>query len=433
MIDLNLLRTNPDVVRAAIKNKSASVDLDLLLQLDKDHVAMIQQVEEMRAERNKLSSSMKGGKPDPETIAKARALRDELNKKEEELAGKKAEFLALYKKVPNIPTDDTPIGHSEEENQVVRQWGTKREFDFAPKNHYDIALHHGWIDKERAAKVTGARFAYLKGDLVKLQMALMSMVMDKLSDEAFIASIVAEEGLKVSTKPFEPVLPPYMIRTPMYDAMDRLEPTEERYKIEGQDLWLQGSAEHVLGSMHADEIFEEADLPVRYLGYATSFRSEAGAAGKDMEGIIRLHQFDKLELESFSTADAAHDEHLLFAAIQERLMQLIGIPYQKLQKCTFDIGKPNAKGSDIEAWLPGQDKYRETHTADYMTDYQARRLNTRVRRTEGALEFIHTNDATAFACGRALIAIIENYQNEDMSVTVPDVLQSYMGGRKTIG
>jgi len=171
-----------------------------------------------------------------------------------------------------------------------------------------------------------------------------------------------------------------MIKTAPYDAMDRLHPTEERYKIEGQDLWLQGSAEHVLGSMHQDEIFREQDLPLRYIGYATSFRGEAGTYGKDMEGIIRMHQFDKLEMESFSTAETSHEEHLFFSAIQEHLMQELQLPYRKLQKCTFDIGKPNAKGSDIEVWLPGQGKYRETHTADYMTDYQARRLNTRVKR-----------------------------------------------------
>ena len=433
MIDLNILRNNPSIVLAAIRNKSATVDLDLLIKLDQEHVGLLREVEEMRAERNRLASSMKGGKPDPAAIARARALREQLAKLEVALDEKKQAFIELYKKVPNIPTADTPIGHSEEENQVVHEWGNRRDFGFKPRNHAEIALFHGWIDKERAAKVTGTRFVYLKGDLVKLQFALIAFVLDRLTDEAFITRIVEDHRLPISTRPFLPVLPPYMIRTPIYDAMDRLEPVEERYKIEGQETWLQGSAEHVLGSMHAEETFNEQDLPIRYLGYATSFRSGAGAAGKDMEGIIRLHQFDKLELESFSTRDTSHDEHLLLCAIQERLMQLLAIPYRKLQKCTFDIGKPNAKGSDIEAWLPGQGKYRETHTADYMTDYQARRLNTRVRRTSGAMEFIHTNDATAFACGRTLVAIIENYQNEDMSVDIPSEIQPYMGGRTKIG
>jgi len=262
---------------------------------------------------------------------------------------------------------------------------------------------------------------------VMLQFALIQFVMNALTSEEVLKKIIADLGLKVSSKPFTPVLPPYMIRTEPYDAMDRLEPREDRYKIEGQDLWLQGSAEHVLGSMHANEIFLEKDMPVRYIGYATSFRGEAGTYGKDMEGIIRMHQFDKLEMESFSCAETSHEEHLLFSGIQEYLMQQLQIPYRKLQKCTFDIGKPNAKGSDIEAWLPGQGKYRETHTADYMTDYQARRLQTRVRRESGDLELIHTNDATAFACGRALVAILENYQNEDGSVRVPEVLIPFLG------
>ncbi|MCA3394488.1 MAG: hypothetical protein INF85_02440, partial [Roseomonas sp.] len=281
MIDLNILRNQPSIVLAAIRNKSASVDLDLLIKLDQEHVSLLREVEEMRAERNRLASSMKGGKPDPSAIARARALREELAKLEVALDEKKQAFIELYKKVPNIPTADTPIGHSEEENQVVHEWGDRRDFGFKPRNHAEIALFHGWIDKERAAKVTGTRFVYLKGDLVKLQFALIAFVLDRLTDEAFITRIVEDHRLPISTRPFLPVLPPYMIRTPIYDAMDRLEPVEERYKIEGQETWLQGSAEHVLGSMHAEETFNEQDLPIRYLGYATSFRSEAGAAGKD--------------------------------------------------------------------------------------------------------------------------------------------------------
>lgn len=372
------------------------------------------------------------GKPDAVMLEEAKSLKEKIQADEKEFEAVETEFFALYKKIPNIPTTDTPVGLTEDDNQVVKQWGKIREFDFPVKNHAEIGTLRDWIDKERAANVSGARFAYLKGDLVRLQMALVQWVMDILMSHEVLAKIIAENNLKVSDKPFVPVLPPLMIKTEPYDAMDRLEPREDRYKIEGEDLWLQGSAEHVLGSMHAGEIFAEAEMPIRYLGYATSFRGEAGTYGKDMEGIIRMHQFDKLEMESFSTAETSHDEHLLFSAIQEYLMQQLEIPYQKLQKCTFDIGKPNAKGSDIEAWLPGQQKYRETHTADYMTDYQSRRLQTRVRRADGSVELIHTNDATAFACGRILVAIIENYQNADATVNVPKVLQPYMGGKERI-
>lgn len=433
MIDIKILRTNPELVRKALHDKVTKwVDLDKVIELDLARVSLGQELDALRARRNTLSSEMGKGKPEPEKLAEAKELKERIQTLEEEFIKIEEEFLALYKKIPNIPTADTPVGLTEDENVVVKQWGKIREFDFPIRNHAEIAEIRGWIDKERAANVAGSRFAYLKWDLVKLQFALIQWVMDTVGESSVLDKIIAEHGLNVSNKPFTPVLPPYMIKTAPYDAMDRLEPREDRYKIEGQDLWLQGSAEHVLGSMHAGEIFAEAEMPVRYIGYATSFRWEAGTYGKDMEGIIRMHQFDKLEMESFSVAENAHDEHMLFSGIQEHLMQQLEIPYQKLQKCTFDIGKPNAKGSDIEAWLPGQQKYRETHTADYMSDYQARRLQTRVRRTSGDVELIHTNDATAFACGRALVAIMENYQNADATVTVPKVLRNYMGGKEVI-
>lgn len=433
MIDIKILRNNPEIIKKALHDKVTKwVDLERVIELDAARIALGQELDALRMRRNDISASMGKGKPEPEKLAEAKDLKEKIQVGEKEFETIETEFLALYKKIPNIPTADTPIGLTEEENVIVKQWGKIREFDFPVRNHAEIWTIRGWIDKERAANVAGSRFAYLKGDLVKLQFALIQWVMDSLSDSAVLAGIIKEHNFSVSNKPFVPVLPPYMIKTAPYDAMDRLEPREDRYKIEGEDLWLQGSAEHVLGSMHAGEIFAESEMPVRYLGYATSFRGEAGTYGKDMEGIIRMHQFDKLEMESFSTAETSHDEHLLFSGIQEWLMQQLEIPYQKLQKCTFDIGKPNAKGSDIEAWLPGQSQYRETHTADYMTDYQSRRLQTRVRRTSGDVELIHTNDATAFACGRALVAIMENYQNEDCTVTVPKVLRNYIGGKERI-
>lgn len=433
MIDIKILRNNPEIIKKALHDKVTKwVDLDRVIELDAARLALGQELDALRMRRNDISASMGKGKPEPHLLAEAKELKEKIQTGEKKFEEIESEFLALYKKIPNIPTLDTPIGLTEEENVIVKQWGKIREFDFPIKNHAEIATVRGWIDKERAANVAGSRFAYLKGDLVKLQFALIQWVMDSLSDSTVLAGIIKEHNLSVSDKPFTPVLPPYMIKTAPYDAMDRLEPREDRYKIEGEDLWLQGSAEHVLGSMHAGEIFDEVEMPVRYLGYATSFRGEAGTYGKDMEGIIRMHQFDKLEMESFSTAETSHEEHLLFSGIQEWLMQQLEIPYQKLQKCTFDIGKPNAKGSDIEAWLPGQSQYRETHTADYMTDYQSRRLQTRVRRTSGDVELIHTNDATAFACGRALVAIMENYQNEDCTVTVPKVLRNYIGGKERI-
>ena len=430
MLDINYIRSNPDRVKEFSKQKGYQVDVDNVLRLDERRRSLGRAIDKLREERNSVASSMKqSAKPSPEVIANGKRIKEELSTLEEELRHIDQDYIFLLKQIPNAPTADVPIGTTEDENVVAELIGEPTEFDFAPKNHWEIGQTRGWIDKERAAKVAGSRFAYIMGDLVKLQMAIVQFTIDTLSDESKIREIITSAGLEgVSTKPFTPVLPPFMIRTDLYDAMDRLEPRDDRYKIEGDELWLQGSAEHVLGSMHADEIFAEADLPIRYLGYATSFRQEAGTYGKDMEGILRMHQFDKLEMESFTTQESGLSEHLFFVAIQKYLLAQLGLPFRVLQKCTFDIGKPNARGIDMEVWLPGQDQYRETHTADYMTDYQARRLKTRVRRTNGEVELIHTNDATAFALGRIMIAVIENYQTADQRVNIPPVLQKYLGG-----
>ena len=434
MLDINYIRDNRQKVEDAIKNKGYTIDLDEILQLDDARKELSQKTDILRQERNLISYQMKNGQPDQALISRGKEIKQELSSLEEKLSSVESDFLAKLKTVPNVPCDDVPVGLSEDENEVAEVCGEPTKFNFEPKNHYEIGQARGWIDKERASKVTGARFAYIKGEMVSLQMAIVNFVMNSLSDEGVIKEICEANHLEhISTKPFTTVLPPLMLRTEMYDAMDRLEPRDDRYKIEGEELWLQGSAEHVLGSMHAGEIFAEQDLPVRYLGYATSFRQEAGTYGKDMEGIIRMHQFDKLEMESFSTKETSREEHELFVAIQRWLIEQLRLPYRVIRKCTFDIGKPDARGIDMEVWLPGQGKYRETHTADYMTDYQSRRLNTRVRRDEtGEVELVHTNDATAFALGRIMIAVIENYQNEDMTVRVPEVLRKYLNGKEIL-
>ena len=433
MLDINYIRANRKKVEDAIHNKGYEISLDRILSLDDERKNHSQSIDALRQERKQISAKMKDGKPNQSLIEKGKTIKKDLSELESKLSEVEKEYISQLKTVPNVPEDDVPVGLSEDENEVAEVVGKPRDFDFTPKNHFEIGQIRGWIDKERAAKVTGARFAYIKGDMVKLQMAIVNFVMDSLSDERVIKEIVEKSGLDgVSTKPFTLVLPPLMLRTDIYDAMDRLEPQEDRYKIEGEDLWLQGSAEHVLGSMHAGEIFTEEEMPVRYLGYATSFRQEAGTYGKDMEGIIRMHQFDKLEMESFSTKETSRKEHELFVAIQRWLLEQLLLPYRVIRKCTYDIGKPDARGIDMEVWLPGQNKYRETHTADYMTDYQSRRLSTRVRRENGEVELVHTNDATAFALGRIMIAIIENYQNEDATVRVPEILRKYMNGKEIL-
>jgi seryl-tRNA synthetase len=258
-------------------------------------------------------------------------------------------------------------------------------------------------------------------------------VLQTLGDERILEHLIQENGLQVSAKPFTPVLPPAMLRTEPYRASARLNAEEVTYKIEQDDLWLQASAEHTLCTMYWNEILPEDMFPIRYLGYATSFRREAGTYGKDEEGIFRMHQFDKLEMESFATPETGLDEHRLHIAIQEYLVRSLGLPYRLLQKCTADIGKPNAAGVDIDCWFPAQGNYRETHTADYMTDYQSRDLKIRLRRTHGnATELVHTADATAFAMSRILKAILENFQTADGHVIIPEILRPFMNGQAQI-
>lgn len=435
MLDIRFIRQNAEAVQQNARHKNYSVDIAQLLKLDDQRRELAARADELRERRNANAAKMKGvqGKPDHSIIDEGKAIKTELAELEESLGLLESDVLRMQKAVPNMALADVPVGESEDENVVASIVGEPTKFDFAPRNHWEIAEQREWIDKERAAKVAGSRFAYIKGDLVKLQFAIIQFVINTLSDTDTVAAIAKDAGLEgIATKPFMPILPPLMIRTDIYDAMDRLEPRDDRYKLEDDDLWLQGSAEHVMGSMHANEIIPEAQLPLRYIGYATSFRREAGTYGKDMEGILRMHQFDKLEMESLTTGDDGLREHQLMVAIQQHLLSQLELPYRVIQKCTADIGKPNASGVDMEAWLPGQDQYRETHTADYMTDYQARRLNTRVRREDGSLELVHTNDATAFALGRVMIAIIENGQQEDGTVNIPTVLQPYFGGRTSL-
>lgn len=432
MLDIQFIRENPELVAEKSEQKGYKVDIKQLLELDTQRRTRLTQVEELRARRNMLSDAMKGGKPTSEQIKQGRQLKEEIVRIEAELSPLEEHFTELLKTVPNMPLEDVPIGHSEEENVVAKKVGVPKDFDFTPKAHHEIAEPKDLIDKERAAKISGSRFAYIKGDLVLLQLAIMQFVMQTLGDERVLQRLIDDNKLNLIAKPFTPVLPPAMLRTEPYVASARLNAEEVTYQLAQDDLWLNASAEHTLCTMYWNEVLPEDMFPVRYIGYSTSFRREAGTYGKDTEGILRMHQFDKLEMEVFSTPETGFDEHKLLVAIQEYLVQQLELPYQLLQKCTFDIGKPNARGIDIECWFPGQGKYRETHTADFMTDYQSRDLKIRVKRKSGETELVHTNDATAFALGRIMAAIIENYQTADGHIIIPDVLRPFMQARDQI-
>jgi seryl-tRNA synthetase len=432
MLDIQVIRDGPEKVREKSKQKGYDIDVDALLRLDTERRATLTKIEELRAKRNELNTQTKGQKPSNEQMEQGKQLREQVASLEEALRKLDEQYWPALKAVPNMPLDMVPVGYTEEENQVVKVVGDIPAFAFTPKNHWEIAEKKGWLDKERAAKIAGNRFVYLKGDLVLMEFALWQFGLTTLTNQSTLQDIINENGLEgVGAKPFTPVLPPAMARTDVFQATGRLNKEEQTYKIEDEDLWLNASAEHTLSPMYMDEIVSEAEMPIRLVGYTTAFRREAGTYGKDTEGFLRLHQFNKLEMESFTTKEASLGEHLFMIAIQEHLMKQLGLPYRVVEKCTADIGRPNAKGVDIDVWLPGQSQYRETHTADYITDYQARPMKTRVRREDGTVELVHTNDATAFS-ERPLIAIIENNQTADGDVIVPEALRPFMGGREMI-
>lgn len=421
MLDINFIRENIDLVKKTIINKHASVNIDKLLELDKKRRELISEIETLRTQRNIVAKER--------DIEKGKEIKSKLEKLEPQLENVNQDFYNLMILVPNITLSDTPIGKDESENKVIRKWGEPKKFDFQIKDHIELGNLLNLIDTETAAKVTGSRFTYLKNEAVILQFAIIRFTLDILQNQKILKGLAQKIDGNMSDKTFIPVLPPMMINPEVYTKMARLDPTqaEERYYLPADDLYLIGSAEHTLGPIHMDQVIEEKEFPLRYVGYSTSFRREAGSYGKDVRGILRVHQFDKIEIESFNLAENGAKEQEFIVAIQEYLMQSLNIAYQVVAICTGDMGKPDARQFDIETWMPAQDKYRETHTSDYMTDYQSRRLNTRVKRKDGKTELVHMNDATAFAIGRILIAILENYQQKDGSVKIPEVLQKYTG------
>ena len=433
MLDIKLIRENADKVKQAAKNKNIDLDVDELLELDQEKRKAQTKIDELRAKRNELAEAGKklfkanSKKPSKEQIAKGKKIKVELVELEERLREIKIKYNKLIYSVPNIISKDTPIGPDESGNKVIRKFKKPAEFQFKPKDHMELGILNGIIDTEKSAKISGARFNYLFGGAVLLQFALIQFLFNTLTNKKIIKMLAKKAGNPFD-KPFTPVIPPVIARSEIMKKMDRFEPLEDRYYIEQDDSLLIGSAEHTLGPLHMNEVIDEKDLPIRYIGYSTAFRREAGTYGKDTAGIFRRHQFDKAEMESFAAPKHGLAEQNLIVAIQEYLIQQLEIPYQVVAICSGDMGKPDFKQIDIECWMPSQNKYRETHTSDYMTDYQARRLNIKYKNNKGEKEFVHMNDATAFAIGRMLIAILENYQQADGSIVVPKVLRKYMPG-----
>jgi seryl-tRNA synthetase len=409
VIDLRAARTDPDAFRAALARKGAAKQLDELLEADRAVLDVQPRVEELRARRKGGS-----GKPTPEQLVELERVKAELQQLEAELATAEARRKDLLDRIPNPPADDTPDGFSDEDAVEVRRVGEPRSFDFPVKDHLDLAEAFGWIDTERAAKVSGSRFAYRMGDLALLELALYRYALDRLGQ-----------------KGFTPVLPPVLVRE---DAMygTGFLPTDEVniYRVERDELYLTGTAEVGLASMRMGEVIEEEMLPLRYAGYSTNFRREAGAAGKDTRGIFRVHQFDKVEMFVFTTTDVARDEHERLLAIEEELIGDLEIPYRVVNIAAGDLGASAVKKYDIEGWFPGQERYRELTSTSNTTDYQARRLDIRTRR-DGKLEHVATLNGTAVTA-RTAIALLENFQDETGAVAVPEPLWAY-GAPRMLG
>ena len=425
MLDIKFIRENADKIKEAAKNKNIVLDVDKLLNLDKERRKLQSQIDEFRAERNELAKIGKQGKPTDEQIEKGKKIKTEITEIEKKLDVVERDYKKLMYATPNIYSEDTPICTDESGNKILRQYGEIPKFDFKIKDHMELGKLHNLIDTGKSAVISGARFNYLFCEAVMLQFALIQFVFQTLTDRKIIKKLAKKVNNPFDT-PFIPVVPPVIIKAEIMKKMDRFDPIEDRYYLKEDDSLLVGSAEHTLGPLHMNEILDEKDLPIRYVGYSTAFRREAGTYGKDTAGILRRHQFDKLEMESFIQPKYGVVEQDLIIAIQEYLVQQLKIPYQIVIKCTGDMGKQDFRAVDIECWMPGQNKYRETHTSDYMTDYQARRLNIKCRGKDGNKEFVHMNDATAFAIGRMLIAILENYQQADGSIVVPKILRKYM-------
>lgn len=426
MLDIKFIRENVELVKKNNQNKRVSVDIDQLLKFDEERKVVQTELEGLRNERNKISKT----RPNDVEIAEMRKLGEKIKDLESLFKDREEKIQDLLYKIPNITHESTPVGPDESGNKVLRQVGNLPNFSFQPKEHWELGQEKRLIDNERAAEISGARFTYLKGPLAILQFALINHALSILTNEQKLSKIIQEAGLKVPATPFIPVIPPVMIKPDIFHKMARLEPKEERYYIPSDDLYLIGSAEHTLGPLHLNETIENVNVPLRYVGVSLAFRREAGSYGKDTKGILRVHQFDKIEMESFSLPEDSVEEQNFFVAIQEELIKTLQLPYQVVQICTGDMGGPDARQIDLETWMPGQNKYRETHTSDLMTDYQSRRLKTKIRKNDGTTVLAHMNDATAYAIGRTLIAIMENYQQEDGTILVPEVLRKYTGFEK---
>ncbi len=415
MLDPKFVRQNVALVKENLRRRGLAANLvDHWLAWDQKRRRLEEQLQELRAERNKARARQKA-KPSQKDIEKARRRREEIQKKEKKLRGVMAEWEAALRLLPNMAAPDVPTGKSAADNVVVRQWREKPKFSFPPQDYLTLAERLGIIDVKNAGKISGPRFGFLVAEGALLELALIE----------YSFHLALKNG-------FVPIIPPVLLKKQFEAALGYGEHGgwDDMYVLEKDNLVLTATTEHALVARHADDLFAEKDLPRRYVGFSSAFRREAGSYGRDTRGIFRVHQFDQTEFISFTRPEDSDREQEFLVGLEEELMQGLKLPYRVVKMCSADLAQPQWRRYDLEVWLPGQKQYRETHSASNCTDYQARRLNIRFRRRDGRREYVHILNATGLAIGRTIIAILENYQQKDGSVVIPEVLQKWVGKEK---
>jgi len=412
MLDIKVIRENPEEIKRKIVRKGANGELiDNIIALDERRRELILKIEESQSELNKRSKdiAMLHGQQKIDAINEAGSISEKIKELKPELDKIVEEYKKTMLQIPNPPSDDVEDGASDKENTTNRIWGKPTEFDFKILDNVQLGEKLDVVDIERAVKISGSRFFFIKGDLAILELSLFRYAVDLLVAEGFTLMI-----------------PPVMLNRAIMEGAGYIPGGEDEIYRTQDDQYLAATAEQPLAGYHMDETLNEKDLPIRYVGISTCFRREAGSHGKDVRGILRGHQFNKVEMFVYTTPEKSEEEHEYLVSLEEKLMQGLGLPYEVSNICAGDLGAPAVKKFDIQAWIPSEGKYRETHSCSNCTDYQARRLNIRYKNKEGKTEFVHTLNGTGFS-ERPLIAIMENYQQKDGSVKVPEILQKYTG------
>ena len=421
MLDPKLIKEKPEIIRNMLKSRAVKFDLEELIESDQKRREFIIKTDELRKKKNQvaitISEKKKAGEDASSILAEMKNISNELTKLESEQEEIEKKYLKLASTIPNLVDKSVPLGIDDSSNKEIKKWGNIPKFDFKIKDHIDISEDLSLVDLERAAKVAGARFYYLKNDLVRLNQALIHFGLDFLTQKGYSL-----------------VQPPYMInRESMEGAVIAEDFEEVIYKVQDEDLYMIGTSEHAMAAMHSKEIIEGKNMPMKYAGISPCFRKEAGAHGRDQKGIFRVHQFDKIEQFIFSKPEDSWKEHEKMLAVAEEFYQKLEIPYRVMLLSTGDIGKISAKTYDIEAWMAGQNAYREIVSCSNCLEYQARRLKIRFRdKTNEDTQYVHTLNSTLIATTRVLVAIMENFQTKDGHIRIPQVLQRYMGNQKEI-